>query len=256
VVNVLGERRLGDPDGVAVANGGGDDEPRILREMRGCLDSLRAGDDPVGVYHDASHARSEAEDLFALGHLSLEHRALCDELFWATCRMLAASSEVVARVPELRELLAEQYYCNFSLFQSLPDSWAIDQRFPIAPIHRLDERPDRSAILGDITCDSDGRVEQFIADGNPARTLPVHGLSTGPLGVEPYYLGVFLVGAYQETLGDLHNLLGDTHAVHVATDPDGSWEIQEVVDGDTTEEVLRYVQYDPEQIRSLIRRES
>ena len=137
--------------------------------------------------------------------------------------------------------LAETYFCNFSLFQSIPDSWAVKQLFPIMPIHRLGERPVHHAVLGDITCDSDGKVERFIDRRDVKRTLLLHTFDG-----QPYYLGAFLVGAYQEILGDLHNLFGDTNAVHVSTDPQGNLVIEEVVNGDTVREVLRYMQYDPD----------
>jgi arginine decarboxylase len=136
-------------------------------------------------------------------------------------------------------MLAETYFCNFSLFQSIPDSWAIKQLFPVMPIHRLNERPKQVAVLGDITCDSDGKIDQFIDRRDVKRTLPLHGF-----GDEPYYLGVFLVGAYQEILGDLHNLFGDTHAVHVSLDDTGTMILDEVVKGDSVKEVLSYVEFD------------
>ncbi len=138
-------------------------------------------------------------------------------------------------------LLSETYFCNFSLFQSIPDSWAIKQLFPIMPIHRLAERPNHHAVLGDITCDSDGKVERFIDRRDVKRTLLLHTFNG-----EPYYLGVFLVGAYQEILGDLHNLFGDTNAVHVSTDDNGNLVVEAVIDGDTVREVLRYMQFDPD----------
>ncbi|NNM31721.1 MAG: biosynthetic arginine decarboxylase [Gemmatimonadetes bacterium] len=255
VVNVLGTRASGSSIDLSQARELPlpDPPPRVVRDLLACASSLDEGEDPTEVFHDASHARLEAERLFALGHLELRSRALCEELFWALCARLGERG-ALDELDELGELMADQYYCNFSLFQSLPDSWAIDQRFPIAPIHRLAERPTRNAVLGDITCDSDGRIETFIADGSGGANLLLHPADADGLAQAPYYLGVFLVGAYQETLGDLHNLLGDTHAVHVSTHDDGSWEIDEVVDGDTTEEVLRYVQYEPEAIRSRVRR--
>lgn len=141
---------------------------------------------------------------------------------------------------ELETILADTYFCNFSVFQSLPDSWAIDQLFPVAPIHRLDEKPMRRAVLADMTCDSDGKIDRFISLRDIERSLPVHDLEPE----QNYYLGIFLTGAYQETLGDLHNLFGDTHVVHVALDPDRGWRIEETVEGDTAAEVLSYLQYD------------
>jgi len=158
--------------------------------------------------------------------------------------------------------LADLYFCNFSVFQSLVDSWAIEHVFPIMPIHRLDEEPTRRGVIADITCDSDGRVDVFPGAGGEAqRSLELHALRPardpgGPSGAnEPYYLATFLTGAYQETLGDLHNLFGDTHAVHVHAGEDGGWHLEEVVEGDTVREVLRYVQFDPDAIRRTLRKE-
>ena len=150
-------------------------------------------------------------------------------------------------VPEelknLDKLLADKYFCNFSLFQSLPDSWAIDQLFPIMPIQRLNERPTRHATLQDITCDSDGKISNFVADGHIKHVLPIHALRKN----ENYYLGVFLIGAYQEILGDMHNLFGDTNAVHISV-KDGKYHIDQIIDGETVEEVLDYVQYNPKKL--------
>jgi arginine decarboxylase len=151
-------------------------------------------------------------------------------------------ANVTKHVPEelrqISRMLSDKYFCNFSLFQSLPDAWAIDQIFPIMPIHRLNEEPLRNATIQDMTCDSDGKIDNFISTRNSSHHLPVHSLR----GKEPYYLGVFLVGAYQEILGDLHNLFGDTNAVHVSVDSDG-YKIDQVIDGETVAEVLEYVQY-------------
>ena len=158
----------------------------------------------------------------------------------------------MAEVPEdlqaLEELLSDTYFCNFSLFQSIPDSWAIKQLFPIMPIHRLNEPPTRHAVLGDITCDSDGKIDQFIDRRDVKRTLPLH-----PFDGKPYYLGVFLVGAYQEILGDLHILLGDTHAVHVSLDDNGAVVLDAVIKGDTVREVLDYVEFDSERLVAKLR---
>ncbi|MEM9082654.1 MAG: biosynthetic arginine decarboxylase [Planctomycetota bacterium] len=210
-------------------------------------------------YHDALQARDAAMTLFSLGYLSLELRALTEQLFWATCRRIHTACDAIPdeELPEhldtLDDLLCDTYFCNFSLFQSLPDAWAIDQLFPVMPIHRLNEYPTRQAVLADVTCDSDGVIDHFIGDPKTHRSLPVHELKEN----EPYYLGVFLVGAYQETLGDLHNLFGDAHAVHISADPDnpGEWQIEEVVRGDTAQEVLQYVQYEPDRLLSTMRRD-
>jgi arginine decarboxylase len=156
--------------------------------------------------------------------------------------------EVPEDLQNLDESLSDTYFCNFSIFQSIPDSWAIKQLFPIMPIHRLTERPTRHAVLGDITCDSDGKVEQFIDRRDVKRTLPLH-----PSNGSPYCLGAFLVGAYQEILGDLHNLLGDTHAVHVSLDDDNRVVLDAVIKGDTVREVLDYVEFDTAALMAKLR---
>ena len=211
------------------------------------------------AYHDAATARDEAMSLFGLGYMSLHMRAASEQLFFSIAAKLLDRAKRKGELPEefesLPELLSDIYFCNFSLFQSMPDSWAIDQLFPIAPIHRLNERPARLGILADITCDSDGKIDHFVDKRIDKKTLELHELKDLPgegQGVEPYYLGVFLLGAYQEILGDLHNLLGDTHAVHLTIDDAGHWSIDEVIEGDTVEEVLQYVQYDiPDMKRSM-----
>ncbi|MEM8963988.1 MAG: biosynthetic arginine decarboxylase, partial [Acidobacteriota bacterium] len=204
-------------------------------------------------YHDASLYREECQSLFTLGHLSLAHRVLAEDLFWAVCKQIRQRMDEMPKVPdELRGIdkaLADTYFCNFSVFQSLPDSWAIDQLFPIVPIHRLDERPDRRGVIADITCDSDGKIDRFIDPRDVRPMLELHSMRD-----EPYFLGIFLVGAYQEILGDLHNLFGDTNTIHVAVDGEGGYEIEEVVSGDTVTDVLRYVGYQPEELVSRVRR--
>lgn len=214
------------------------------------------------VYHDATQARDEAMSLFSLGYMSLPMRAAAEQLFWAISHRVleraAKKEEFPEELEDLPETLSDQYFCNFSLFQSMPDSWAIDQLFPICPIHRLNEEPTRRGILADITCDSDGKVDHFVDKRIDKKTLELHEVKDLPgegQGVEPYYLGVFLLGAYQEILGDLHNLLGDTHAVHIGFDDQGNWEIDELVEGDTVEEVLGYVQYDLEDMKKAMRQD-
>lgn len=206
-------------------------------------------------YHDATQARDEAMSLFSLGYLSLPMRAIAERLFWSIGHKLLERLGRLGELPEefekLPEILSDHYFCNFSLFQSLPDSWAIDQLFPICPIHRLEEEPTRRGVLADITCDSDGKVDRFVDKRDIKRTLELHSLRDG----ERYYLAAFLVGAYQEILGDLHNLLGDTHAVHVSLDEDGEVSIDEVIPGDTVAEVLSYVQIDHRVLRSAMRRD-
>jgi arginine decarboxylase len=198
----------------------------------------------VECYHDAVTARDEALQLFNLGMLSLEHRGLAERLYWATCTRVRDAARRLDEVPEeledLEGILSDTYFCNFSVFQSLPDSWAIDQLFPIMPIHRLDEQPIRKAVLADITCDSDGKIDRFVSHRDVKRTLELHDLKTG----DDYFLAAFLVGAYQETLGDLHNLFGDTHVVHIRLHDEGGWSIEEIVKGDTANKVLEYMEYD------------
>ena len=199
------------------------------------------------TWHDAQQIREEALDRFSLGLLDLQTRAKIERLFWSIAKevqqMTSGMKHVSEELLNLPKLLSDKYFCNFSLFQSLPDSWAIDQIFPIIPIQRLDEKPDRSATLQDITCDSDGKIDNFISTRNLSYYLPVHSLKQK----EPYYIGVFLVGAYQEILGDLHNLFGDTNAVHVSVDDKG-YSIDQIIDGETVAEVLEYVQYNPKKL--------
>lgn len=206
-------------------------------------------------YHDALQARDEAMSLFNLGHLSLRDRSVVDQIFWATCVKIRDKCRDMTNVPEelqdLETTLADTYFGNLSIFQSLPDIWAINQLFPVMPIHRLNEKPTRHAIIADVTCDSDGKIDRFVDLRDIKKALELHPLNPG----EPYYLGAFLVGAYQETLGDLHNLFGDTHVVFVRLDDNGKWWIDHIVEGDSVREVLSYVQYDSERLRQEIRRE-
>ncbi|MBE6345773.1 MAG: biosynthetic arginine decarboxylase [Lentimicrobiaceae bacterium] len=199
------------------------------------------------TWHDAQQIREEALDLFSLGMLDIKARAKVERLFWSIAREINQMTSDLKRIPEdfssLPKLLADKYFCNFSLFQSLPDAWAIDQIFPIIPIHRLDEQPSRMATLQDVTCDSDGKVSSYVTTKNQSHTMPVHNMNSK----DPYYIGVFLVGAYQEILGDLHNLFGDTNAVHVTVDEKGYY-IDQIIDGETVAEVLEYVQYSPKKL--------
>jgi arginine decarboxylase len=201
-------------------------------------------------YHDAQQALDSSLNLFSLGYLPLEQRSMAENLFWAICRRIqrmVKDKDIDERPEEFETLdamLSDTYFCNFSLFQSMPDSWAVKQLFPIMPIHRLNEPPGRHAVLGDISCDSDGKVDQFIDRRDVKRTLPLHSFNG-----DPYFLGTFLVGAYQEILGDLHNLFGDTNAVHVSLSESGEIILDTVVRGDTVQEVLDYVQFNA---RSLL----
>ena len=194
-------------------------------------------------YHDAAQYREQALQLFNLGHLSLKERVLCDQIYWAVSIKILGFLHDVKEVPEdlehLERNLSDTYFLNFSMFQSLPDHWAVDQLFPILPIHRLAERPNRRGVLADITCDSDGKIDSFIDPRDVKKVLELHQMSNG----DPYYLGIFLVGAYQEILGDLHNLFGDTNTVHVSIDENGLYTIEEVFPGDTVTDVLQYVNY-------------
>ena len=209
----------------------------------------------VECYHDALTAREQALQMFNLGLLSLEFRGLAERLYWATCAKIRDACRRLPRVPEeledLEAILSDTYFCNFSVFQSLPDSWAIEQLFPIMPIHRLQERPTRTGVLADITCDSDGRIDRFVSQRDVKRTLELHELKAG----EEYYLAAFLVGAYQETLGDLHNLFGDTHVVHIRLLEEGGWWIEEIVKGDTANRVLEYMEYDVAELYPALARD-
>ncbi|MBO4851958.1 MAG: biosynthetic arginine decarboxylase [Prevotella sp.] len=198
-------------------------------------------------WHDAEQIREEALDLFNHGIIDLKTRAEVESMYWSVSHEINILTKQLKHVPEelrrLDKILADKYFCNFSLFQSLPDSWAIDQLFPIMPIQRLNERPTRSATLQDITCDSDGKIANFVTNRHVSHILPVHPLKKN----EPYYLGVFLVGAYQEILGDMHNLFGDTNAVHISV-KGNTYSIDQIFDGETVEEVLAYVQYNPKKL--------
>ena len=207
------------------------------------IDSTRVFED----WHDALQIREEALERFSLGLLDLRTRAQIEKLFWSVARDVRDMTRSMKHPPEeLRKaarMLPEKYFCNFALFQSLPDSWAIDQMFPIMPISRLDEKPTRQCTIQDVTCDSDGKINRFVAPQGSDYCLSVHDVKSN----EPYYLGVFLVGAYQEILGDLHNLFGDTNAVHIALTKDG-WEIAQVIDGEAVADVLDYVEYNPKKL--------
>ena len=227
------------------------DAPQQIADLFGIYRGLTKKNLLEG-YHNAVQAMDESLNLFNLSGMSIEMRALTERLFWAVCSKILKVVRDLEYKPEelqgLEPLLSDTYFCNFSVFQSMPDSWAVKQLFPVMPIHRLNEAPTRRAVLGDITCDSDGKIDQFIDLRDVRSTLELHHF-TG----QPYYLAAFLLGAYQEILGDLHNLFGDTNAVHVLIDEKGEVVIDNVVKGDTVREVLAYVQYNADQLIHQLR---
>ena len=222
------------------------DDHKLVKDLYDIWDNLSARS-MLEDWHDAEQIREEALELFSHGIVDLKTRAEIERMYWSVAHEINVLAKNMKHVPEelknLDKLLADKYFCNFSLFQSLPDSWAIDQLFPIVPIQRLNERPTRNATLQDITCDSDGKIANFVAEGHTSHVLPIHSLKKN----ESYYLGIFLVGAYQEILGDMHNLFGDTNAVHISV-KDGKYHIDQIIDGETVEEVLDYVQYNPKKL--------
>lgn len=223
---------------------------QLVRDLSDIWDNLSARS-MLEDWHDAEQIREESLELFNHGLIDLKTRAQIESVYWSITKEVNALAHGLKHTPDelrrLDKLLADKYFCNFSLFQSLPDSWGIDQLFPIMPIQRLNEKPDRNAILQDITCDSDGRIDTYVCRDRQTNYLPVHSLKAG----EPYYIGVFLVGAYQEILGNMHNLFGDTNAVHISVENDGTYSIDKIIDGETVADVLDYVQYDP---KRLVRR--
>lgn len=229
-----------------------DDTPEPVRNLREVLSTLSPRN-LQECYNDAIYYRDEVRQLFATGSVNLRQRCLAERFFWNIFMKLAEEKEKLKTVPrDLQDIdshLADIYYGNFSIFQSLPDSWAIDQLFPVMPVHRLQEYPGRKGVISDITCDSDGQIDHFIDQQGVKRTLELHELKDG----EEYYLGVFLVGAYQETLGDLHNLMGDNNVVSVRIEDDGSYEVVREQQGDTVADVLSYVEYEPRRIMEDLR---
>jgi arginine decarboxylase len=249
VFNVLGVSGFGDEAALPAAPS--DDHEQPIVDLIETYQNLTARN-ALEAFHDAQQALDMAIGLFNGGYLPLQQRSLAENLYWGICAKLQRLVQQMDDVPEdlqgLDEALSDTYFCNFSLFQSIPDSWAIKQLFPVLPIHRLHERPTAHAVLGDITCDSDGKIDQFIDRRDVKRALPLHTFNG-----EPYYLGVFLVGAYQEILGDMHNLFGDTHAVHVTLSDRDGVVLDEVVKGDTVKEVLDYVEFDAEHLVAKLR---
>ena len=228
------------------------DAPESLVNLKQLMDKVSVKNFQES-YHDALQIRDETLTLFNVGILSLEHRAVVEKLFWLICHKIAKIIDGLDYVPDelenLQTFISDTYYGNLSVFQSLPDHWAVKQLFPIMPIHRHTERPVRKATLADITCDSDGKVDQFIDLRDVKSTIDLHELQPN----QPYYLGAFLVGAYQEILGDLHNLFGDTHTVHVSVTGKNKYRIDKIVEGDTVRDVLAYMQYQKRDIMVMIR---
>jgi arginine decarboxylase len=250
VFNVLGVSGFGEEDLPASVP---DDSEQCLIDLFETYRSINKKN-LLETYHDAQQALDSALNLFSLGYLSLGQRSFAENFFWAICRKILKLAAELEYFPEELEgldgMLSDTYFCNFSLFQSMPDNWAVKQLFPIMPIHRLDELPNRHAVLGDISCDSDGKVDQFIDRRDVKKTLPLHPFNNGS-----YILGAFLLGAYQEILGDMHNLFGDTNAVHVALDEHGDVVLETVVQGDTVREVLKYVQYNSQTLLDQFRKD-
>lgn len=227
------------------------DAPEVLNRLLDVTTEINAKN-AQEAFHDAVYHRDEARKMFEIGEISLRQRALADRIFWyIVCRVAAEIRERKYIPDELATLpaaLADVYYGNFSVFQSLPDVWAIEQLFPVMPVHRLNEQPTRQATISDITCDSDGKIEKFIDLHDVKEMLPVHELNG-----EEYYMGVFLVGAYQETLGDLHNLFGDTNVVSLRLGVHGDLEFAQEIDGDTVADVLTYVEHNPQNMLDRVR---
>jgi arginine decarboxylase len=249
IFNVLGVSAFGEekiPESIAP-----DEAEQPLIDLLETYQNLNARN-ALESYHDAQQALDMALNLFSGGYLPLDQRCQAENLYWAILvklkRLVAQMEDVPEDLQSLDDSMADTYFCNFSLFQSCPDSWAIKQLFPVMPIHRLNTPPTHHAVLGDITCDSDGKIDQVIDRRDVKRTLPLHTVNG-----DPYYLGVFLVGAYQEILGDLHNLFGDTHAVHVSLDERGSVVLDAVIKGDTVKEVLDYVEFSADELVRKLR---
>jgi arginine decarboxylase len=230
-----------------------DDSPDMLVNLYAVLNNVKL-QNLQECYNDAIYYRDELRELFHHGQATLRERALAENVSLAILEkiseLLPQARRVSAELESLPELLSDIYYGNFSLFQSLPDIWAIDQIFPIMPIHRLNEKPTRAAVIADMTCDCDGKIDSFSYEDGIRKTLPLHPLIEG----EEYYLSVFLVGAYQETLGDLHNLFGDTNVVSVHINEDGSFDFVREFHGDSIADVLSYVEYDPKVMQEQFRK--
>ena len=254
VMNVFGQIEIGAPEEIAAASVPQASEARVVREMREIVAGLTPRN-RAEAYHDAVAKKDEALQMFKLGILGLEERAVIESLFWKLCRGLVALNRGKKRLPrdtrDLGDKIADQYMANFSLFQSAPDHWAFDQLFPIVPLHRLTEPPTRDCTIVDITCDSDGKIDRFIEGEGVDETLSLHPLRPG----EPYYLGLFLTGAYQDVMGDMHNLFGRVNEIHVFVDDEDpeDFYIEEVIPGDRIEQVLSRMQYVPAELARRVK---
>jgi arginine decarboxylase len=236
------------------------DEAPVIKELRSCLSSDEVDRHSWRTvserYHDAVHGLAQARELFTQGQLTLEQRGLAEQIYFAVCHQLRPLLQTSSRahhdmLDSINDQLADKVFCNFSLFQSLPDVWAIDQVFPIMPLHRLDSRPERRAIITDITCDSDGRIDHYVDNEGVEASLPLHEWQPG----QPYLLGIFMVGAYQEILGDCHNLFGDTHSANVELMADGSHRLYAQRLGDTVDSVLRAVDFNAADLADVYRQQ-
>ena len=255
IIPVFGAIEVGSAEEIAAASTPQENETKVVREMREIVSSLTPRN-KAEAYHDAVAKKEEALQMFKLGILGLEERAVVESLFWKLCRGLVELNRGKKRLPrdtrDLGDKIADQYMANFSLFQSAPDHWAFDQLFPIVPLHRMDEPPTRDCTIVDITCDSDGKIDRFIeGEAGVDETLALHPLRPG----EPYYLGMFLTGAYQDVMGDLHNLFGRVHEVHVFVDDDDpeDFYLEEVIPGDTIGQVLQQVLYEPSDLARRVK---
>jgi arginine decarboxylase len=256
IMNVFGHIEIGSAEEIAAASVPRPDEAKIVREMREVVASMTARN-RAEVYHDASAKKEEALQMFKLGLLGLEERAVVESLFWKLARGIAEMNRGKKRLPretkDLGDKIADQYLANFSLFQSAPDHWAFDQLFPIVPLHRMGEAPTRDCTIVDVTCDSDGKIDRFIEGDGVDETLSLHALRPG----EPYYLGMFLTGAYQDILADMHNLFGRVNELHVFADDEDpeDFYIEEYIPGETIAKVLSRVQYEPSDLFRRVKNE-
>ncbi|WP_242344974.1 biosynthetic arginine decarboxylase [Anaeromyxobacter terrae] len=254
IMNVFGHIEIGSAEEIAAASAPRPDEPKLVREMREIVSSMTPRN-RAEAYHDAAAKKEEALQMFKLGILGLEERAVVESLFWKLVRGIADLNRGKKRLPretrDLADKIADQYMANFSLFQSAPDHWAFDQLFPIVPLHRMGEVPTKDCTIVDITCDSDGKIDRFIENDGVDETLSLHALKPG----DPYYLGMFMTGAYQDIMGDMHNLFGRVNEIHVFVDDEDpeDFYIEEVIPGDTIEKVLSRLQYEPAELSRRVK---